>query len=1258
MAKLRRLGYEIFCGQSDSADSERQRPASPTKFSSQAVDSPSKMNVPSRRQRNQPANRVHDIEFVTDISTSLLAQVRQLQGVLAERDEAIKALSGEKSQLEHESRGLAQRLKTLDESEQRYKDENWSLETQTHDLMAAANDHASREQKLQQGLAAALAEKTSAQRELDEAKQALGKLGEDHTSLRKHHESELTSLRKNMTSAESNRDDLQKKVEELSSQNEELAKAVAGRYKSENGVVVNEIPSDPEDLSLERSDLDHSPPPSPQKNPARNTVLESETLKSSLHHAHRMIQSLKTGITRQKTENSELNRLLKESRDELEACRNDHSGSSTSRSNKAKAQQSALRKLPKQGQLGATRSGRLYIEEDDPEWEEHNGTRTVRPSSGSRSIGKAVPGNASQAYQTAAETDAFETANERENSTETDAFQTGAESLADESSGEVTEKETDPTKATPMRGSRVPSLLANKRQSYLSTASTSDEDLGVENVTPRELAGKYNIKTGRGNRRLRMEGQRFDSSPLTARDSPASGAGTGTPQAPGQSLFAELGDLGGEGSDDEVDGTPSKVRGTTISPESVRVARGTSVQAPKVPYSDTGMMTEPWEPPTLMPSTMASVVGATLPKVAHQTDSTDQRHAPSDASTSKALPANPSAQVTPASIPQLGFSEIASIAIAPSKPTPRDDHEPRSPTAIAQDRQPTPTALKNKKEAAGAGIIGSVIGWAAGRKTSAAEPISDEDSRGMSDEGFDFEPSRTRAQLHLPLRKEATATEMADQSSQTALSAAEIEQMLMGNDERAATVAAPATYTPTKPRSASASVARDSPQLATLQSMRAGPGKDQPATRAVRRPNSSAGVRTSSDEMPPLPAHHQQAIAAAQQTPSKQRIESVMGPPLMPAWAYRTPGRRPQTPQEQNKQTPGSATPRARYSTARSMRSRRSSVSSFESELDARFNIRPDGMPMVRGMDSSTDPRMIQAITQTMIGEYLWKYTRKAGRGEMSDKRHRRFFWVHPYTRTLYWSNQDPSQAGRAQLKAKSVAIEAVRVVVDDNPMPPGLHRKSLLVITPGRDVKFTASTGQRHETWFNALSYLLLRSGPEPANPGLTPEEMAEFNPAVTNNNTVRGSRISLASYQSRRSTAGVPARSHSRASSRDPSPSKAASVRGNIPAMPHANSGSTTSRYSQTRSSISSRLSNYWRPGGDVARQSSSRLSTHGLAGRHSRVSGSVYNAGNANDSAEDVRQVLEKQDQEADRLENVRACCDGETRICDAWWNETLT
>lgn len=47
-----------------------------------------------------------------------------------------------------------------------------------------------------------------------------------------------------------------------------------------------------------------------------------------------------------------------------------------------------------------------------------------------------------------------------------------------------------------------------------------------------------------------------------------------------------------------------------------------------------------------------------------------------------------------------------------------------------------------------------------------------------------------------------------------------------------------------------------------------------------------------------------------------------------------------------------------------------------------------------------------------------------------------------------------------------------------------------------------------------------------------------------------------------------------------------------------------------------------------------------------------GSIYNASivseGAHDSAEELRKELLKQEREADRLENVRACCDGETAI----------
>lgn len=58
-------------------------------------------------------------------------------------------------------------------------------------------------------------------------------------------------------------------------------------------------------------------------------------------------------------------------------------------------------------------------------------------------------------------------------------------------------------------------------------------------------------------------------------------------------------------------------------------------------------------------------------------------------------------------------------------------------------------------------------------------------------------------------------------------------------------------------------------------------------------------------------------------------------------------------------------------------------------------------------------------LTQTMIGTWMWKYTRKTVGNGYSDKPHKRFCWIHPYTRTLYWSTAEPG-VGEAESKAKS----------------------------------------------------------------------------------------------------------------------------------------------------------------------------------------------------------------------------------------------
>ncbi|RYP64441.1 hypothetical protein DL769_006673 [Monosporascus sp. CRB-8-3] len=413
-----------------------------------------------------------------------------------------------------------------------------------------------------------------------------------------------------------------------------------------------------------------------------------------------------------------------------------------------------------------------------------------------------------------------------------------------------------------------------------------------------------------------------------------------------------------------------------------------------------------------------------------------------------------------------------------------------------------------------------------------------------------------------------------------------------------------------------------------------------PEPTPAQRPDSAASGRTSALNRPPLPTNHREAIEAAR-TNSSSGGKGTMGPPLIPASAYKTPTSRPRTPSNRPlsptslKGTPTPRPGRAQLTrgfsevhspTKMPARSRQSSVSSFTSEIETRFNIRGDMGMESTGFGPNTDPRMIQAITQTMIGEYLWKYTRKAGRGEMSEKRHRRYFWMHPYTKTLYWSDRDPSTAGRSELRAKSVPIEAVRVVTDDNPMPPGLHRKSLIIISPGRTIKFTCTTGQRHETWYNALSYLLLRTGndhqadAEGVAGNVTQEDMDEFNPSLQHRgpNTNRSKAPpSLSSYNSR--------------TTRNESPNiDLASM--SIPTL------TPTHERGTARPGTLSRLSGYWKSG-TISGTLGSLRSKSSVANDTA-----IYDASEVHDSAEDLRQMIEQQDRDADRLENVRACCDG--------------
>ncbi|QUC19889.1 uncharacterized protein UV8b_04130 [Ustilaginoidea virens] len=1516
-----------------------RRSVSPSKFESQATGSPTKLGVPNRKLRNQPSNRVHDIEFAAEISTSLIAQVRNLQTLLSERDDELKGAQSEKTRLEIDLEGLQQRLKALDESEHRYKEENWNLETRLQEITTQQREAADREKKLTQALNLSNSSKSSTQKELDDAKLTQSKLTEQHAAAVKHLDIELGTAKRNMAMVESERAALQRKIDDLTNQNQELAKVFSlQRGRTMEREPPSGLSDDDFETAADNITPEHSPPPSPVKGTPRHTMLETETIKSSLHHAQRTIQSQRSQLHREKTEKLELRRIIQDLRDDLEKAR---AGDAGGASNPRRSRKTDTKEFKKPARLlGSLRSSRQEILVDDPDWEDNPG---LPPTRGSRSGSR--PGaetslhtrltDSSDHFDTANEASesAFETANER--ATETEDFQTGNEALS--GSDDDNETETESACRGFGRMKRPPSLPAglvrannrdSNRDSFDSTASTSaDEDEVADMRTPTgtisSQRSRFRLSRGPFSRSSRQNSEE----PASQR-SPASHTSGGTPQAGGQSLFAELQDFG---SDDDSLGvaTPSRRSVRSVTPGSTRRAASPPPAVPNLPkiiMVDSGAMTDPvtivpqaferaFDRPMFMdfvardedqisttwpssraigpdlsrPASMLSYSDASI----HHEQDMDASLAqfpvppmspcPVDANllglsqiqfqhieprelaivppTSPILsltsllvehvepreeiilpPTPPTLSLTPLIVehvepreeaevppplltvsriatetlepvmepdtprPCLTFSSVVAetseplctspppmrlssistqtvdspatskltsskaVSVPATSPTQRDppisspiltlspvvaeELEPReeqlsapalaSPIldfsgVFAQNIEPAPETLRaspalalssittqqtqpilapmatppalslsgisvehtepvqssaasptlgfsiiksietrplsprsprrdafiipkdyaNDPETPPSRLIGSVL--ARGRMDDMETFIAEDEtrqSRHGSPETATPESQRPFKEISANSNSRLSCKQSAhtsDRAAQTALTADSIDRLLKAGSPRSFGHVKDSSVSSVGSPETTGTVRRHRSQesFGSPVRLRAKPADETaaPDSAASTRPGSATSGRTSAQNVPPLPSNHREMIEAARTTSSHSQQQGSMGPPLWPASATKpwpqTPS--PPTPSQQGVVGAGrgNAAPRAAGTVSIhagtvempppgrvTSRSRRSSVSSFASEIDSRFNMRPGEVGTnPNGFGPNTDPRMIQAITQTMIGEFLWKYTRKTGRGELSENRHRRYFWVHPYTRTLYWSDRDPSTAGRAEARAKSVSIEAVRVVTDDNPMPPGLHRKSLIIISPGRTIKFTCTTGQRHETWFNALSYLLLRTAQgnrtdaEEMAGQITQEDVDEFNPSfgrAPGNDFVSKTAPSLSSYHSH--------------TTRNESPALGMSM--NIPTLTPSENHKHSSATGRTSAGTLSKLSGYWRSGAPKI--------TGTLTGFRGRGASSqnrdIYEASEAHDSAEDVREIMEQQDRGSDRLENVRACCDG--------------
>ncbi|KHJ34735.1 putative nuclear migration protein [Erysiphe necator] len=152
-------------------------------------------------------------------------------------------------------------------------------------------------------------------------------------------------------------------------------------------------------------------------------------------------------------------------------------------------------------------------------------------------------------------------------------------------------------------------------------------------------------------------------------------------------------------------------------------------------------------------------------------------------------------------------------------------------------------------------------------------------------------------------------------------------------------------------------------------------------------------------------------------------------------------------------------------------------------------------------IDSSSLDRttsVISAIACGMIGEWVYKYVRHRGPIGVSESaeqpdnskkvRHKRWVWLAPYDRAVMWSSKEPT-SGTALLgkNGRKIIVQTVLDVKDENPAPKGvnLFHRSILILSPARALKFTATTMERHFNWLMALSFLAhSQQLPQPISP------------------------------------------------------------------------------------------------------------------------------------------------------------------------------
>ena len=309
----------------------------------------------SRRGSRKP-NTHGDIEFATEVGQNLIEEVRLKQAIIEQKQEALKAANEMVAQLQSDMHSMESQLKQVHASEDILRDENWNMAVKMQDLSAELTDKASQCSRLQNEAQRLIISSETQSKGNDDLASELTDATDSLAALQHKYDQDTAGLRRES-------DDLRSECIELSQAAKEHDQnmAVLRRELEEKAEKAYMSPTTTEAKSPEITPI-MSPAMSPIKNtPSRNESLEQQTMKTSLDHAYKIINGLRSNLYKGRLHAHECESKVKEMMDELSTLKDvNRKGATTSR-----GQAKRLKVRPRRAFAGRAKEEEIEVLDDD-----------------------------------------------------------------------------------------------------------------------------------------------------------------------------------------------------------------------------------------------------------------------------------------------------------------------------------------------------------------------------------------------------------------------------------------------------------------------------------------------------------------------------------------------------------------------------------------------------------------------------------------------------------------------------------------------------------------------------------------------------------------------------------------------------------------------------------------------------------------------------------------------------------------------------